>query len=99
MTQHTENDSVKKVHNRSLPGFSSPCIVLITHLQELEALPRDAEVYKLIGPALVKQEPDEAKSNVSKRLEFIQNELYGVYTNVGAINTHSGSVSSSSQPD
>ncbi|KAK9823887.1 hypothetical protein WJX72_006190 [[Myrmecia] bisecta] len=44
-------------------------------LKELEMLEEDANVYKLIGPALVKQDPVEAKSNVSKRLEFIRGEL------------------------
>jgi len=32
-------------------------------------------VYKLIGPALIKQDPVEARSNVGKRLEFINGEL------------------------
>ena len=32
-------------------------------------------VYKLIGPALIKQDLVEAKANVSKRLEFIGGEL------------------------
>ena len=31
-------------------------------------------MYKLIGPVLIKQDLVEAKSNVQKRLEFIQNE-------------------------
>tara|TARA_B110000977_G_scaffold171397_3_gene222944 strand:- start:43340 stop:43537 length:198 start_codon:yes stop_codon:yes gene_type:complete len=31
-------------------------------------------VYKLIGPVLIKQDLVEAKSNVTKRLEFISNE-------------------------
>ena len=31
-------------------------------------------MYKLIGPVLIKQDLVEAKSNVEKRLEFIQNE-------------------------
>lgn len=35
----------------------------------------DANVFKLIGPALIKQDPVEAKSNVEKRLEFIGHEL------------------------
>lgn len=43
-------------------------------LKELELLDDDAVVYKAIGPALVKQDPMEAKSNVRKRLEFIKNE-------------------------
>ena len=31
-------------------------------------------MFKLIGPVLIKQDLVEAKSNVQKRLEFIQNE-------------------------
>ncbi len=31
-------------------------------------------MYKLIGPVLIKQDLVEAKSNVTKRLEFISNE-------------------------
>ena len=31
-------------------------------------------MYKLIGPVLIKQDLVEAKSNVQKRLEYIQNE-------------------------
>lgn len=44
-------------------------------LQELALLDDDANVYKLVGPALIKQDPVEAKSNVQKRLEFINGEL------------------------
>lgn len=43
--------------------------------QELDLLDDDAKVYKLIGPVLLKQDVNEAKSNVKKRLEFINNEL------------------------
>ena len=39
--------------------------------QELKLLVDDAAVYKMIGPALVRQEPGEAAANVGKRLEFI----------------------------
>lgn len=35
----------------------------------------DANVYKMIGPALVKQDMVEAKSNVTKRLDFIKSEV------------------------
>ena len=35
----------------------------------------DANVYKLVGPVLVKQDLVEAKSNVNKRLEFIRGEI------------------------
>jgi prefoldin beta subunit len=43
-------------------------------LKELEKLEDDANVFKLIGPVLIKQDLVEAKSNVGKRLEFISNE-------------------------
>lgn len=42
--------------------------------KELEKLNDDAKVYKLIGPALIKQDKVEALSNVAKRLDFIENE-------------------------
>lgn len=44
-------------------------------MQELDLLDGEAKVYKLIGPVLLKQDVDEAKANVNKRLEFINNEL------------------------
>ena len=44
-------------------------------MQELELLEEDSNIYKLIGPVLIRQDPLEAKSNVKKRLEFIQGEL------------------------
>lgn len=44
-------------------------------LQELDRLDDDATVYKLIGPAMIKQDLVEAKTNVSKRLEYIQGEM------------------------
>jgi chaperonin cofactor prefoldin len=43
--------------------------------QELGMLAEDANVYKMIGPVLVRQDTLEARSNVSKRLEFIAGEL------------------------
>lgn len=36
----------------------------------------DANVYKLIGPVLVKQDMAEANANVKKRIEYISAELY-----------------------
>ena len=44
-------------------------------MQELDLAHEDAKVYKLIGPTLIKQDPVEARSNVNKRLEFINGEL------------------------
>lgn len=50
-----------------------PIIFLI--LQEMDLLEDDAVVYKLIGPALIKQEVAEAKDTVSKRLDYIAREM------------------------
>uniref|UniRef100_A0A1D1YM44 Prefoldin subunit 6 n=1 Tax=Anthurium amnicola TaxID=1678845 RepID=A0A1D1YM44_9ARAE len=44
-------------------------------LKELELLKEDANVYKLIGPVLVKQDLAEANANVRKRMEYISAEL------------------------
>ncbi|KAH7468453.1 hypothetical protein KRP22_012088 [Phytophthora ramorum] len=49
---------------------------------ELELLDDEARVYKLVGPVLLKQDADEAKTNVNKRLEFINNELSKVNTKI-----------------
>ena len=35
----------------------------------------DANVFKLVGPALIKQDLVEARSNVDKRLEYIKGEM------------------------
>lgn len=35
----------------------------------------EANVFKLIGPAMIKQDPVEAKSNVGKRLEYIKSDV------------------------
>ena len=34
------------------------------------------QVYKMVGPVLLKQDQAEAKGNVDKRLEFIEGEMY-----------------------
>jgi len=44
-------------------------------LKEFGKLKEEAVIYKLIGPALVKQDKAEAVSNVEKRLEFINAEM------------------------
>jgi len=43
--------------------------------EELGLLENEANVYKLIGPALIKQDLEEAKANVSKRIDYISGEL------------------------
>eukprot|EP01025_Chloroclados_australasicus_P012145 TRINITY_DN15550_c0_g1_i1.p1 TRINITY_DN15550_c0_g1~~TRINITY_DN15550_c0_g1_i1.p1 ORF type:complete len:230 (-),score=18.12 TRINITY_DN15550_c0_g1_i1:348-944(-) len=44
-------------------------------LKELQLLKDDANVFKQIGPCLIKQDMFEAKSNVEKRVEYISGEL------------------------
>lgn len=44
-------------------------------LDELIHLKDDQVVYKRVGPTLIRQELIEVKENVTKRLEFINNEL------------------------
>ncbi|KAF3908440.1 hypothetical protein ABW21_db0202267 [Orbilia brochopaga] len=43
--------------------------------KEFAALDADANIYKLIGPTLIKQDKDEAVMNVDKRLDFIDKEI------------------------
>ncbi|XP_059378302.1 prefoldin subunit 6-like [Carassius carassius] len=43
--------------------------------EELALLDYQNTVYKIIGPVLVKQDLDEAKATVSKRLEYINGEI------------------------
>ncbi|CAG0888091.1 unnamed protein product [Cyprideis torosa] len=42
---------------------------------ELGLVGSDAKVYKLVGPVLIRQDLEEAKNNVSKRMEYISNEI------------------------
>ncbi|XP_058835018.1 probable prefoldin subunit 6 [Topomyia yanbarensis] len=44
-------------------------------LEELQLLKPTNTVYKLYGPVLVKQELEESKQNVAKRIEYINKEL------------------------
>eukprot|EP01130_Rhizamoeba_saxonica_P002177 TRINITY_DN11997_c0_g1_i1.p1 TRINITY_DN11997_c0_g1~~TRINITY_DN11997_c0_g1_i1.p1 ORF type:complete len:117 (+),score=23.06 TRINITY_DN11997_c0_g1_i1:32-382(+) len=43
--------------------------------KEFQLLDGDSTVYKLIGPVLVRQELPEARGNVDKRVEFINDEI------------------------
>lgn len=44
-------------------------------IQELSLLEDDGKVYKMVGPVLIKQDLNEARSNVDKRIEFITTEI------------------------
>ncbi|XP_072015920.1 prefoldin subunit 6-like [Amphiura filiformis] len=49
---------------------------------ELEELETEAQVYKMMGPVLIKQDVDEAKQTVKKRIEYITGELKRQETNI-----------------
>lgn len=42
--------------------------------QELQLLDGNANIYKMVGPVLIKNSHEDAKDTVSKRLEFIKSE-------------------------
>mmetsp|Transcript_17236 Transcript_17236/g.26665 ORF Transcript_17236/g.26665 Transcript_17236/m.26665 type:complete len:124 (-) Transcript_17236:111-482(-) len=44
-------------------------------LSEMKILQDEAKVYKLVGPVLLSQDLEEAKSNVEKRLQYIGDEM------------------------
>ncbi|KAK0159673.1 hypothetical protein PV327_010766 [Microctonus hyperodae] len=54
---------------------------------ELYLLKPGNEVFKLIGPVLMKQDLEEAKQNVNKRIEFITNELKRTETLITDLDT------------
>jgi len=43
--------------------------------EELGLVKDDSKIYKMIGPVLVKQDLTEARSNVDKRLQYIEGEV------------------------
>lgn len=45
--------------------------------KEFSILPPTSQIYKLVGPVLLKQERNEAVMAVDGRLKFIEREMYG----------------------
>lgn len=58
-------------------------------MQELKLVSDDANVYKLVGPALIKQDPLEAKANVNERIEFVSGELERLDNQLKSLETKS----------
>ena len=52
--------------------------------KEFATLQEDSAVYKKIGVVLVKQDPDDAKNNVGRRLEMIQGQIKDVDAAISA---------------
>ncbi|EEB06504.1 prefoldin subunit 6 [Schizosaccharomyces japonicus yFS275] len=65
-------------HVQALKKLESQLQENVTVQKEFEKLDPSSNVFKLIGPTLVKQDQEEAKTNVAKRLEFIRNEIVRV---------------------
>uniref|UniRef100_A0A182W9B1 Probable prefoldin subunit 6 n=1 Tax=Anopheles minimus TaxID=112268 RepID=A0A182W9B1_9DIPT len=54
-------------------------------LEELQMLKATNTVYKLYGPVLVKQDLEESKQNVGKRIEYISKELKRCAENINQL--------------
>ncbi|GAM41267.1 prefoldin subunit [Talaromyces pinophilus] len=57
--------------------------------QEFASLDDDSNIYKLIGPVLLKQEKSEAVMAVDGRLEFIEKEIKRIEGQIQEINNKS----------
>jgi prefoldin beta subunit len=74
-SQQQENKGVQKVCDQIfLKEHTSERS--LTTCQEFNSLADDANIYKLVGPVLLKQDTTEAKSTVDGRLEYIGGEMY-----------------------
>jgi prefoldin beta subunit len=60
--------------------------------QELGLLSDNAVVYKMVGPVLLKNELDDAKMTVNKRLEFISGEVKKVESSLEQMEKHATEV-------
>ncbi|XP_016971144.1 probable prefoldin subunit 6 [Drosophila rhopaloa] len=71
--QNLQKSCVKMVKQRAMLESQlneNKCV-----LDELNLLGPDNKVYKLFGPVLVKQELEDSRQNVGKRIEYISKEL------------------------
>ncbi|XP_036325988.1 probable prefoldin subunit 6 [Rhagoletis pomonella] len=71
--QNLQKTCVKLVKQRTLLESQlneNKCV-----LDELNLLGPDNKVYKLYGPVLVKQDLEDSRQNVGKRIEYISKEL------------------------
>jgi len=53
--------------------------------KELAQLTPESEVYKLVGPVLIKQDQQDARTNVNQRLELIQGDIKRVEAQIEEI--------------
>ena len=64
----------QEAENKTVKAVRLPLLSCLTR-QEFAKLTPNNNVYKQMGPVLVKQDQVEAKANVDKRLEFIAGEM------------------------
>jgi prefoldin beta subunit len=55
--------------------------------KEFETLTEDAVIWKQVGPLMVKQDKDDAKANVDKRIEFINNDVLATEEKIKILET------------
>lgn len=60
----------------SLKPLLRPKRIVPDRQQEFSSLEEDANIYRLVGPVLLKQDSSEAKSTVDSRLGYIEQEMY-----------------------
>ncbi|KAI9875862.1 MAG: hypothetical protein M1830_007887 [Pleopsidium flavum] len=77
-SQQQENKGVQKVQKPP-------------EIDEFAQLAEDANIYKLVGPVLLKQDKSEAVMAVDGRLEFIEKEIKRVEKQIGEIQEKSES--------
>jgi prefoldin beta subunit len=71
-SQQQENSTVKKVCRRGSIWVNA---CWLAESQEFDILDDDANIYKQIGPVLLKQDKIEAVMSVNGRLEFIEKQM------------------------
>ncbi|KAH8595197.1 Prefoldin [Bisporella sp. PMI_857] len=65
--------------------------------KEFSGLDEDANIYKLVGPVLLKQEKSEAVMAVDGRLEFIENEIKRIEKQIKDVQEKSNKVRTEQQ--
>lgn len=75
---NSEIQDLQKARQKQLSQLNENTMVK----QELDLISGDAKVYKKIGPTLVKQDLQSAKDWVSKRIEFVENRIKAVDSQV-----------------
>lgn len=58
--------------------------------EELALLKSSGEVYKMVGPILLRQDHTEAKENIEKRMSYIKNELKRIDDRIQSLESKQG---------